>query len=345
MDVVRRSELIFLYDVKDANPNGDPDENKPRLDVETEINIVTDVRLKRTIRDYLAKFKGKDIWLKEEIEEDGSRKTREKKLEEAGIKNKANAVNLLEKYIDLRLFGATIAGKQPKERKGEEEEIEEVGKTKRKGEKVFTWIGPVQFRFGHSLHKVEPVFIKGTSVLPTQEMKAGGSFTESWIVPYSLICFYGLINENAAKDTKLTEEDINELLDGMWNGTKNLITRSKIGQVPRLLLRVIYNEKNYHIGDLDKEIKLLDINGKEIDKDGRNGKTLRSIDEVKVELSDLVTILKEKSDRIKEVQIEANDKVLFKVDDREYRGKKALIEGLKSIVELKDKIKELNLDK
>jgi len=342
MDAIKRSELVFLYDVKDINPNGDPDENKPRQDGETEINIVTDVRLKRTIRDYLTDFKGKDIWLKAEIGEDGLRKTREKKLEEAGIKNKADVEKLLERYIDLRLFGATIAGKQAEKRKKEEEiETEE----RRKGERVFTWVGPVQFRFGHSLHKIEPVFVKGTSVLPTQEMKAGGAFTEAWIVPYSLICFYGLINENAAKDTKLKEDDINELLDGMWNGTKNLITRSKIGQVPRLLLRVIYKEKNYHIGDLDKEIKLLDIDKKEIDKGGRNGKTLRSIEEVKVTLTELIRTLKEKSDRVEEVQIEANDKVLFKVDDKEYMGKKALIKGLQGIEALKDKVKELNLDR
>ena len=54
---MNRSELLFLYDISDANPNGDPlDENKPRIDEETEINIVTDVRLKRTIRDYLEEF-------------------------------------------------------------------------------------------------------------------------------------------------------------------------------------------------------------------------------------------------------------------------------------------------
>ena len=63
MELKNRSELVFLYDIRDANPNGDPDENKPRIDEETGINIVTDVRLKRTIRDYLHKFKGKDVWL------------------------------------------------------------------------------------------------------------------------------------------------------------------------------------------------------------------------------------------------------------------------------------------
>ena len=49
-----RKEMLFLYDVTNANPNGDPaDENKPRIDEESKKNIVTDVRLKRTVRDYL----------------------------------------------------------------------------------------------------------------------------------------------------------------------------------------------------------------------------------------------------------------------------------------------------
>ena len=56
--VKNRSEILFLYDITDANPNGDPvDENKPRVDEETGVNIVTDVRLKRTIRDYLYDYK------------------------------------------------------------------------------------------------------------------------------------------------------------------------------------------------------------------------------------------------------------------------------------------------
>lgn len=69
--IEKRSELLFCYDVTDANPNGDPlDSNKPRIDEETNINFVTDVRLKRTIRDYLYSYKGyngevdKDIFVR-----------------------------------------------------------------------------------------------------------------------------------------------------------------------------------------------------------------------------------------------------------------------------------------
>lgn len=334
-----RSELILIYDIKDANPNGDPEENRPRIDEETEVNIVTDVRLKRTIRDYLANFKNKEIWLKEEFEEDGTRKTREKKLEAEGVKGKEDAEKLLNKYIDLRLFGALIAGK-PEETKAEKAEDK---KSKVKGEKVFRWIGPVQFKFGRSLHKVEDILIRGTSVLPSTEMKAAGTFTETWILPYALICFYGIINEEAAKLTKLTEEDINILLDGIWNGTKNLITRSKIGQIPRLLIRVIYIKDYFHIGDLDKQIKLLDNEGKEVDRDGKSGKSLRNISDVKVDLTSLIELLKANKDKIRKICVEADNEVMFRVSSQEVKGKKDLLNVMKGIEELKDKVEELQL--
>ena len=79
--ITNRSEILFLYDVTYANPNGDPvDENKPRIDEETEINIVTDVRLKRTIRDYLNDYKGQDIFIIESRDENGNLRTKETSL-------------------------------------------------------------------------------------------------------------------------------------------------------------------------------------------------------------------------------------------------------------------------
>ncbi|MEM3334055.1 MAG: type I-B CRISPR-associated protein Cas7/Csh2 [Thermoplasmata archaeon] len=322
--IKNRSEVVFLYDIKDANPNGDPmDENKPRIDEDTDINIVTDVRLKRTIRDYLAEFKNKDIFIIEEIKEDGTQKTREERIKDLKIETKEDELKLLEKYIDLRLFGATIALKKEKE--------------KERGKSI-TWIGPVQFRFGRSMHKVEPKIIKGTSVLPSREDVTAGTFIETQVLYYGLISFYGLINENAAKTTNLTEEDIELLLDGMWNGTKNLITRSKVGQIPRFLLRVIYKEKNYHIGDLEKKIKLVYA------KDNRevtDGKEIRDISEVKLSITNLINTLKENKDKIEKIQYEVNSDVVFLVDNNDVKG--AEIEDKLKIDEIP--VERLNLDK
>ncbi|WP_017980958.1 type I-B CRISPR-associated protein Cas7/Csh2 [Methanocaldococcus villosus] len=267
MIIKNRSEILFLYDVKDANPNGDPlEENKPRIDEETGVNIVTDVRLKRTIRDYLDSI-GETIFIKEVREENGKLKTKEERLEELEIKKGEDLL----KCIDVRLFGATVAVKN----------------------NTITFTGPVQFRFGRSLHKVYPKLIKGTTVMPSDKEKKQGTFTEYWIVPYSLIAFYGIINENAAKTTKLTEEDVKKLIEGMWNGTKNLISRSKVGHTPRLLIKVNYKEKNYHIGDLDKALKLIsDIEDEKI----------RDVKDFKLDLTELIDLLKENKDKIESIE-------------------------------------------
>jgi CRISPR-associated protein Csh2 len=316
--VNNRSEIVFLYDIKDANPNGDPmAENKPRIDEETGINIVTDVRLKRTVRDYLSNFRGQPVFIIEEIKEDGTQKTREERIRDLKIESKKDEIKLLDKYIDLRLFGATIALAAEKKRgrgrkRGEkEEEEQEEGEEERSRGKSITWTGPVQFRFGRSLHRVEPQTIKGTSVMPSTEEKTRGTFIETQILPYSLISFYGIVNENAAKTTTLRESDVSLLLDGIWNGTKNLITRSKMGQMPRLLLRVVYKEKNYHIGDLDKKIRLVSEKG-EVE--------IRDISEVKLDITSLIDTLQANKDKIDKIQYELQNDVTFLVNKNEVRA-------------------------
>ncbi len=276
--VKNRSELIFLYDVKDANPNGDPlDENKPRIDEETGINIVTDVRLKRTIRDYLHDFKAQEIFVREIKNEEGKLKTKEDRLDDLKINSKDG---LLNKCVDIRLFGATAAIKN----------------------KVIIFTGPVQFKLGRSLHRVHLIHIKGTTVMPSKEAKKQGTFTEQYILPYSLICFYGIINENAAKTTQLTDEDVQLLLDGMWNGTKNLLSRSKAGQIPRLLIKVNYSENNYHIGDLNNMIKLLSsIPDEEI----------RDITQIKLDISEIMETLEANVAKIFDIDFAVDSRVTF----------------------------------
>lgn len=244
---MNRSEILFLYDMADANPNGDPlDDNKPRLDEETEINLVTDVRLKRTIRDYLHDFKNEGIFIKEIHDVDGNvQDAKQRAMDYSSTGSKYDSINeakedlkknIISECIDVRLFGATIP-------------IE----VKKKKSSV-TLTGPVQFRMGRSLNKVEIQHIKGTGAFASGKGKEQKTFREEYIVPYSLIAFYGVVNENAAKWTNLTDDDIHLLLEGIWNGTKNLVSRSKFGQSPRFLIQIEYNEDNYFIGDLNNKI-------------------------------------------------------------------------------------------
>ena len=279
----KRSELVFLYDIKDANPNGDPlDANKPRIDEETGINLVTDVRLKRTIRDYFFEYKGydgtdgKDIFVREKGNDDGTiqdGKARAKDFEE-------NSEKVLADCIDVRLFGGVLP---------------------LSGDSI-TYTGPVQFQMGRSLHSVELKYIKGTGAFASSSGKSKKTFREEYVVPYSLIGFYGIINENAAQETELTEEDVELLIEGLWKGTKNLITRTKVGQTPRLLMKVNYSEENYFIGELKDYIKL---------KTKKREEEIRDVDDYKLDISSLLDVLDSNQEKIESVEYLTNPRVEF----------------------------------
>ena len=297
---MNRSEILFVYDIADANPNGDPlDDNKPRMDEETEINIVTDVRLKRTIRDYLHDFKNQGIFIKELKDDEGNiqdAKSRALDYSTTGGKYDSLEVarndlkdSIIKNCIDVRLFGATIP-------------IEVKIKSNKSGSVTLT--GPVQFRMGRSLNKVEIQHVRGTGAFASTKGKDQKTFREEYILPYSLIAFYGIINENAAKETKMTDEDISLLMDGIWNGTKNLISRSKFGQSPRILLNIEYNESNYFIGDLNNKVSI----AHDLDDD----KKLRKIDELEIDLSKLLDVIKENKDKIACINYKFDSDIKFK---------------------------------
>jgi len=282
--IQNRSEILFLYDVKDGNPNGDPvDENKPRIDEETNENIVTDVRLKRTIRDYLYEYKNQEIFIREIRKEDSKLVTKEERMNQLG---KDSIIN---KCIDIRLFGSTTAVEN----------------------QTLALTGPVQFKFGRSLHKVDLTYIKGTTVMPSGQEKKQGTFTERYILPYSLIAFYGIVNENAAKmqNIPLTNNDIDLMMEGIWNGTKNLISGTKFGQMPRLLMQVIYKEnQNFFIGELDKYISI---------QSDLQDEALRDISDLKIDITKLVNVLKNHQDKIESIKYKVDERVNFVLDGKD----------------------------
>lgn len=307
--IKNRSEIVFLYDIKDANPNGDPlDENKPRIDEETGINIVTDVRLKRTIRDYLMNFKKKEIFVREIADKNGiiqdAKLRAEDFLEKVDLKEKSfneqkEAIKeaILKKCIDIRLFGATIPL---------DISVKEGNKSKSVTGSI-TLTGPVQFRMGRSLHKVELKHIKGTGAFAAKKGATQKTFREEDILPYSLISFYGVINENAAQHTQLSEDDISLLLEAIWDGTKNLISRSKVGQMPRLLLKVNYKEENYHLGDLDKLIKIKNMESMVEEK-------IRDINDVELDASKLVKTLNSNKEKIDSIDLKTEDRLRINLE-------------------------------
>ncbi|WP_334139356.1 type I-B CRISPR-associated protein Cas7/Csh2, partial [Thermovirga lienii] len=176
----KRREILFVYSVKDANPNGDPlNENHPRYDYETEQVLVSDVRVKRTIRDQFMRD-GKDVLIDGEPKTLNVRATELK--EKFGVKEAKEA---LSRCIDARLFGVTFA----------------------LGKESFSWTGPVQWTWGHSLHKAKAMFVQGTSAFATKDSSEQRSFRNEYVVPFALIASYAVANQYAAETTGATSED------------------------------------------------------------------------------------------------------------------------------------------
>ncbi len=303
-DMKHRTELLFLYDIENANPNGDPnDENKPRIDEETGKNIVTDVRLKRTVRDYLLE-NGQDIFVREKIYDDDGH-IQDAKLRSADYlpndsqelakmsaeqQKKVISENILSQCVDVRLFGATI----PLDLKVMK------GKKKENVTSSLTYTGPVQFRMGKSLHEVKLQFFKGTGAFASKQGATRKTFREEYMLPYSLIGFYGIVNENAGKHTRLTQDDVRLLKKGLWNGTKGLISRSKFGQMPRLLLAIKYKEPGFFIGELDNMIRLIsDIPETKI----------RRPEDYKIDISQLLQRIEEVKDKIESISFIVDKKL------------------------------------
>lgn len=295
--ITTRTEILFVYDLADANPNGDPnDENRPRMDVEAGRAKVTDVRLKRTVRDYLHDYGGEEIFVRQIEKDDGSIQEGKDRAEDFfdAISKDAQAADtvlkkrdlieaaVIEKCIDVRLFGATIPVSNPK-RQGKDSSV--------------TLTGAVQFAMGGTLHKVEPRFIKGTGAFASGQGAQQRTFREEYVLPYGLIAFWGIVNQQAAKTTRLTVADAEKLYEAIWYGTKNLITRSKAGQRPLLLLLLEYSSDNAnaYIGRLDRFLSLQPAS----DGDGAiRDEQIRGPEQVRLDLSQLKETLTKRKERI-----------------------------------------------
>lgn len=308
---LRRTELIFIYDITDANPNGDPnDENRPRMDADSRRAKVSDVRLKRTIRDYLHGSLGLEIFCRQVEKPDGTIQEGKDRADdffkvlEESAKKKATSVlqkrdlikkDLVDKCIDIRLFGGTVPIAAPKkdnkEKKGENE------RTSEKDSSV-TLTGAVQFAMGTSLHPVEPVFIKGTGAFASGQGKQKQTFREEYILLYALIAFYGIVNQEAARTTGMTLSDCALLYEAIWYGTKNLITRSKIGQCPLFLMAVEYSDSKAYVGRLDRFLRLTDEGGS-----AEPSEAIRRPKDVKLDLGPLLKELEKRNKQITQVRV------------------------------------------
>ena len=222
-----RIDFVYIFDVQNGNPNGDPDAaNAPRVDAEDMHGIVTDVCLKRKVRNYVQTIvaeddknefqEGYDIFVKDKAVLDALVekiydyesvkiiKDKDKKKEE--VKKKEEAKNLLCKnFFDIRTFGQVIAtsGKQDQVR------------------------GPIQLTFARSVDEITPRPLSITRCAVTKEEKntetddvrqKERTMGRKNIVPYGLYVCYGFISANLAKQTGFSEED----LALFWDALKNM---------------------------------------------------------------------------------------------------------------------------
>lgn len=312
------SEILFIYDAKMCNPNGDPDdENKPRMDYERSINLVSDVRLKRYIRDYLMNHRDQTIFV---CKVDGNSINAKQSLAIIlGLKDKAK-INIndkqkfefLKKAIDVRMFGAIIPD------------------VKFENKSNVTFTGPVQFNWGYSLNKVTgPMessgitshFQTGKTSEEAKSIKGTGAMGKDYRVDYSIIAFHGVISAKRAEETKLTNADVNLLDEAMIKAIPlEATTRSKKGQTPLLYIRVEYNTPEFFLGDLRKYIKIVDKNSNEIPFD--NTAKLRSSTEYKLNLLELKKKLEHHKDKIKDIHFWKHEDIrVIAFDDLKHDNK------------------------
>jgi len=207
-----RIDFVYLFDVQDGNPNGDPDAgNLPRIDSETGMGLVTDVCLKRKVRNYVQAAKGctsgYDIFIKEKailnnlIEkayEDDSVKEKEKE----GDKTEAARLVMCKRFFDVRTFGAVMST----------------------GKNAGQVRGPIQLTFSRSIDPIISTEHSITRMAVTTEKDAekqkGDNRTmgRKSTVPYGLYRCHGFISANFAKITSFSEED----LQLFWEALKNM---------------------------------------------------------------------------------------------------------------------------
>jgi len=223
-------------------PNGDPFTGEQRYDEETKKVLVSDVRIKRFIRDYLHDADETIYVINDKKQGEGNEsgsaarvKSLRKKFDNElkdGIK-KDDGLFLLRKCIDVRLFGGISTEKKA----------------------AVNLTGPVQFALlNPSLNSVDLRIHQNTSVFSSDITKAGGAIGTTSLVPYSLNQIHGWVNPFAAKHSGLTDTDINKMFKALWQSINNANTRSKSNQSSLLILQLVYANQTDKIYGTDKLI-------------------------------------------------------------------------------------------
>jgi CRISPR-associated protein Csh2 len=321
--VTNRSEIVFAYDAEDTNPNGNPlsANDKPRIDETTGAAVVTDVRLKRYLRDQLDDD-GHGIYIRNPTKSDSDSVLDRDDLftavtgieqEDLGDYTGSEAAEaFLANATDVRYFGATCSFSSDFQ--------SDLG-----DEFPGQFIGPVQFSHARSLNTV--VRKSESKQLSTVVSSGGdaeqGTFATDNRLQYAFVPFHGIVNEVGADDTLLSQTDVERLDSLLWRAVKNqTLTRSKMGHQPRLYLRVEYETDAFHIGTLDDGLSLVQ---EAEDTD------LRNITDVVLGIDELLADLEANADHIASLSVIA-DRHLTVESEGETGGPAFLVDQLEEAV-------------
>jgi CRISPR-associated protein Csd2 len=243
---MNRYDFVYLFDVKDANPNGDPDAgNLPRVDPETGHGLVTDVCLKRKIRNYVAVVKENkppyEIYFA-----DGAilNSTHKRAYEASGLKPEskklpkkiedARKVTLFmcENFFDIRTFGAVMSTEV------------NCGQVR----------GPVQLSFARS---IDPIIssehaITRSSVTNEKDMEKERTMGRKYTVPYALYRAHGVVNPFLATDEKKGTRFGEKDLELLWEALKNAFEHDQSAARPAgsmAVCKLIVFKHKDHLGN------------------------------------------------------------------------------------------------
>ncbi|HBG27721.1 MAG: type I-C CRISPR-associated protein Cas7/Csd2 [Planctomycetes bacterium GWF2_41_51] len=284
-EIKNRYDFVYLFDVKDGNPNGDPDQaNLPRADAENQQGLVTDVCIKRKVRNYIQTKYEDDKSAKYGIfirqrSIDEQYPFLNKEIENAGDALQDKKKTLLEQYFDIRAFGAVLStGKESiaATEDGDEGEKEK-GKGKTKGKKTKgagTVRGPVQLTFGRSIDPIYQAEHSITRCVITDEkkydelkekMEFPSTFGRKSTVPYGLYRMHGFISAVDAKKTGFSEADLELLWESLLNAFENDRAAARGEMRPRKL--VVFKHSS-HLGNA-RSGELFDLVKVESSKDAQ----------------------------------------------------------------------------
>lgn len=207
-ELKNRIDFVYIFDVQDGNPNGDPDAgNLPRVDAETGMGIVTDVCIKRKVRNYVQVAKGLangyDIFVKEKavLNNEIDKAHDDAKVKAAQNKIAAARQYMCEHYYDIRTFGAVMST----------------------GKNAGQVRGPIQLTFARSVNPVatsEHSITRIAVATPKEaESQNGENHTmgRKATIPYGLYVCHGFISANLAQQTGFTEDDLALFFDALKN--------------------------------------------------------------------------------------------------------------------------------